>query len=205
MEERVDLAECIGIFREEERPIAHRLFQNETLTGEQAEKLEFCEVTFRHCRFLSCDFSGAYFEKTVFEDCDLSNCDLSGSYWRESTLCNVKAQGTKLVDAMLRKCRISACRMDYANLQQAALEDTRVEDTSFVSAFWSEMKLKRVVLERNRFESTDFFKTSLRGMDVSGCELIKPLLSEDLRELRGAKMSALQAVEVAAMMGIIVV
>lgn len=99
---------------------------------------------------------------------------------------------------------IKQSKFDYANFTQAFWENTVIEDTSFVSAFISETKLKGIVLERNKFDSTDFFKTSLKGMDFTSCELQGILLSEDMREIKGAKMNIFQAAEIARMIGIII-
>lgn len=189
----------------EETPIENRHFKGEEINGLLCEKVEMTGCTFISCRLLSCDFSKAYFDRVSFENCSLANSDFSHSFWKDSELKDCGAQGIKLTDAVLRRCILCGCRLDYAGFQQALMEDTLLEDCSFVSALLGETKMKKVRFVRDRFESTDFFRTSFRGIDLSTCELAGPILSEDFRELKGARLNAFQALEIVKLMGIEVV
>lgn len=205
MEEITGLEQHIKEALETELPLEHKLFKGEEIEGVYVGRVEFRFVRFENCRILSCDFMKAYFEQVEFYNCDCSNSDFSESYWRESGIVGTKGQGAKFTDAVFRNTKIRESKLDYANFGQAFMENLVVEDCSFVSAFLSELKLKRTVFVRNKFESTDFYKTSLKGMDLSTCELEGPLLSDDFREIKGAKLSPEQAVNVAKMLGIVVV
>ena len=52
------------------------------------------------------------------------------------------------------------------------------------------------------FTGVDFFRTSLKGCDLSSCTLDRIALSETCAELKGAKIDASQAPVVARILGI---
>lgn len=190
---------------DEENFLQNKIYRGEELEGFFGGKLEAQNVVFENCRFLCCDFTKAYFSKVQFLNCDCSNSDFSDSYWSNSIVSRTKAQGAKFTNGVLKKTHFEFCKLDYANFGQAVLEDTSMVSCSFISAFLSELKLKRSSFHQNRFESTDFFKTSLKGVDLSDCELEGVLLSENFWEIKGAKLNALQAVEIAKLLGIHIV
>lgn len=205
MDSVVGLEEILQYAVREETPVEYKHFRGEELNGTLCEKVEMIGCTFQNCRLLSCDFSKAYLDRVSFVNCSLANSDFSHSFWKDSGIKDCGAQGMKLTDAALRKCSLCGCKLDYASFQQAQLVDTIVEQCSLVSAFLGETILKKVRFDRVRFESTDFYRTSFKGIDLSTCELIGPILSEDLSELKGAKLNALQALEIVRLMGIGVV
>ena len=55
------------------------------------------------------------------------------------------------------------------------------------------------------FTHVDFFKSELKGIDLSDCILDKITLSETCKELRGAKIHSSQAAVVATILGIEVI
>lgn len=205
LEEAEGLANHIYEAMEQESVIGEKLYREESLNRICGEKVEFSRVCFRNCRFDACNFAGAVFFDTVFENCDISNCDFSGSYWKGADILTCKAQGSKFCNATWKNSNIKDSKFDYANFTQAFWENAVIEDTSFVSAFISEAKFKKLVLERNKFDSTDFFKTSLKGIDFTTCELQGILMSEDLREIKGAKLNLFQAAEIARLIGVVIV
>lgn len=199
------LRQQIGIMLEEETVMRQKWYKNEELENLDAERAEFFRVRFQNCRFWECSFVKASFVNAEFIGCDFSNCDFSHSYWKETRIDTCKAQGTKFCGSVWKDSKIENTNLDYANYNGAAMEKTEAVMCSFTSASLSEMKLKNAVFDRDKFDSTDFYKTLLKGIDLSGCELSHILLSDDFREVKGARLSALQAVEIAKMLGITVV
>ena len=80
--------------------------------------------------------------------------------------------------------------MQECNLQRAYLSQCRLQKTQ-----WTHCDLRLANL----------FQTSLKGMDLSTCELEGFLVSDTFAELAGAKISALQALEVVRLLGLEVV
>jgi uncharacterized protein YjbI with pentapeptide repeats len=64
-----------------------------------------------------------------------------------------------------------------------------------IESSFAESKIKKIKLIKLIFSGTDFFKTSLRGIDLSDCIIDGIKISADLFELKGAKISAEQAIE----------
>lgn len=190
---------------EQEERLENLVFQGEELEGLYAEKVEFSRVRFENCRFSHCDFSGVALWDVEFHNCDLSNCDLERSYWKRCLLKCCKAQGTDWKDASFHESVLEDSKLDYANFSRCLMDQVTMRQCSCVSTSISEVKWKKVMLQENRFISTDFFKTSLNGMDLSTCELSQLMLSDDLRELRGAKIDAFQAAEFVRLLGMVIV
>lgn len=65
-----------------------------------------------------------------------------------------------------------------------------------------EMKLKKVSWPECRLSGAEFFRTSLKGIDLSGCAIDGLVVSENLSELKGAKISPEQGMDVARIAGL---
>ena len=48
----------------------------------------------------------------------------------------------------------------------------------------------------------DFFKTPLKGIDLSACEIGGIMVSDTYKELQGVKISPLQAVDIVHLLGV---
>ena len=95
--------------------------------------------------------------------------------------------------------------MDYANFTGAFLEDVLIAEGRFRYAIFSEMRLKKTVFEHNDLSGAEFFRTMLRGVDLSGCEISGIVVSDSMAELKGVKIAAYQAVQIAEMLGMKIV
>ena len=189
----------------QEERLENLVFQGEELEYVDADKVEFSRVRFENCRFNSCNFSRAALWNVEFVNCDVSNCNFESSYWKHCSLKCCKAQGADWKEASLHLCVMEDSKLDYASFNRCLMEQVTIRRCSCVSTAISEAKWKKVLLQENRFYSTDFFKTSLAGVDLSTCELSQLLLSDDLRELRGAKIDAFQAPEFVRLLGMVIV
>ena len=78
----------------------------------------------------------------------------------------------------------------------------RLENALFREAAFPEVKLKKTRLHGLDLTRGDFFHTPLKGMDLSDCELAGLMVSETFSELKGAKVSYGQAVDIAALLGV---
>lgn len=202
---RIDLTDVLDQARAENDYLAEF-----TLTGASGEELDFShvefeDVTFSGCRLSACDFSAASFSSVTFQDCDLSNCRFAGSYWKASAFEGTKAIGCDFTKSMIVRTRWAKTLLRYANLYE-----TRWDDCALSSCDLSEACLAAVRFKKTRFSDcmlvrAELVRTSLDGIDLSTCDISGIVLSETRAELRGAKVSALQAVELARLMGIEIV
>lgn len=67
------------------------------------------------------------------------------------------------------------------------------------------MTIKKTVFSEVNFTGADFFKTKLSGIDFSDCEIAGIMVSDSYKELKGLKINAFQASEIAAMLGVKIV
>ena len=74
----------------------------------------------------------------------------------------------------------------------------------FSSADMSEMELRAITLDDDRFTGTSFFRTKLTGLDLTSCQLKGFIVSGAMGEVFGAKLSLYQAAALAQRLGIII-
>lgn len=177
-------------------------FANEVFTGLDLYKQDLEQMTFDHCRFVECDFTKAGFYECRFVGCDFSNLPFRESYWKQCTVTGCKGDGADFSMAVLRLGEIRDSSLCYANFFEAALEEMLFQDTRCRSAGFQKVKWKKVRLEKVVLSGAEFFRTSLKGVDLSDCEIDGITLSESLAELKGAKIGAHQAVDIARLAGV---
>lgn len=95
----------------------------------------------------------------------------------------------------------SSC-FDYANFSKSQWDSAVISGCSFKESFWSEVRFKKLRLEKAVFSGADFFKTSLKDVDLSDCKIDGIMVSETFKELRGAKINFVQCSEIARLLGI---
>ncbi len=203
-EEAIALEEALALACAYEEAVEGYAF-----TGGNAAQQELSKAEVRMCRFARCCFSGARFENAWLQDAVLEGCDLSGAVF---------------TDATLRRVCFRGCKLSGANFSGAFLEDVRFEGSVAQGAVFSEASFKNVLFEQSdlsgagfgairknsRFrlegcclERADFLHTSLAGQDLTACSIGGASFS-GAQELRGAKVTMLQACELARLLGVII-
>ncbi len=199
------LKEQIFLAVEEEKPIEGMQFEGEWMEEMDISRMEFDQVTFTKCRFISCDFLAASFYDVMFINCEFSNCNFKESYWKRVTIKDCKADGSKFGRSSFRELHITGSTFCYANCIQTLWENCRIEESDFKESFLSEVKWKKPVLSKVNFANADFFKTPLKGIDLSDCNIDHIMMSDQYKEIAGAKINMFQAVELAKLLGVKVV
>ena len=83
------------------------------------------------------------------------------------------------------------------NFTNVSWENSEIRDSDFQEAFMSKVKFKKIKLFKMNLSGVDFFNTTLKNIDLSNC-LIKGISISDTHfELKGAKMSITQMVDIA--------
>lgn len=177
-------------------------FSSETLIDFDAEKLDFDHVVFEKCRFVNCNFSHASFLHCTFQSCDFSNCHFDDSYWRESEIKGSKANGAVFEHATLRMLTISDSPCRYINMSRSLLDRCKLVNCDFRESAFSEVRIQKSQFDSIDFSRSDFFKTSLKGVNLSTCKIEGILVSDHFQELRGLEISAEQAPYIAAFLGV---
>lgn len=203
METGLPLEEALAVAAAYEEPVYGCAFAGGSAAGHRLEKTEYKACIFRNCRFTGASLAGAWFQNTVFENCDLS--------------------GAKLPEATLQKVCLRGCKLSGVNLAAAALLDVTVEDCVAQGAVFSEAVFKNVLFCKDdlrgavfeqikrrsvfRFQGcclvqAEFLHTSLNGQDLTTCDIEGAGFSGE-GELRGAKVTPVQACELARLLGVV--
>ncbi len=203
-EDAFSLEQVLGPAQALEQPVREFRFTGGSAAGMALEKTEYRACVFKGCRFTGAVLAGAWFQNVLLEDCDLS--------------------GASLIDATLQKVCFARCKLTGANLAGAALSDVSFEDCVAPDAVFSETRLKNVLFARTdlsgaafwdvrprsvfrldacRLQRAEFLHTSLSGQDLTECDLAGASFS-DGSELRGAHVTALQACELAKLLGVVI-
>jgi uncharacterized protein YjbI with pentapeptide repeats len=91
----------------------------------------------------------------------------------------------------------------YANLGEVTMEGVALVRCDLREAFVNEVKLrKRTRLDHCSLVRADLFRTMLKGVDLSTCDIAGIAVSDTRQELRGAIICAEQAVDVVGMLGL---
>ncbi len=164
----------------------------------------FRKVIFQNCRFVRPIFVRSEFVEVQFSDCDLSGGDFTESYWDHSTATAVKGVGIRLSDGYLVDTTFTDCIMRYGDLSRCKWKGGAMIGCDLREGFMNECKLIRFAFRTCDLTRAELRRTFLSGMDLADSSLDGVVLSDNLSELRGAKIDALQAVGIARRLGIIV-
>lgn len=144
---------------------------------------EIADVVFRNCDFSNADLSGCSYHRVRFVDCRLSGANFSETTAHHLSLERCKGEWLNSSFSRLRMVRFADCR-----LSGSSFSDCRLERCEFVACDLSE---------------TEFFGTRLRGLSFAD-SVIRGLRVREVEsfELNGLKVNALQAVELARLLGL---
>lgn len=175
-------------------------------TGEEAGsgtfKVDFRQTSFTSCRFSGCDFSGSSFLHTTFTNCDFSNCRFNDCYFNACTMDGCKGDGCDFSRSSFLCVRLEKGSYCYGNFSNTLWKDSALSLAKFNMAFFSESRLKKTTFDQVNLTHAEFFHTPLKGVDLSGSIIEGITVSETFSELRGLKIDASQALDIALLVGI---
>lgn len=202
MSERMGSDELIAVFSEGDGYASRALVEDVELAYECADGATFEHMVFRDCLFEQIDFRDCTFRDVRFEGCRLIGCTMDKAWLNRVDLRDCSAPGLSLLQARLAQVGVRASDLSYANLSEASIDHLTVHDCKLREAAMQRAKLKHVRLDKTDLTRLDVFGTPLCGIDVSTCAFSAPVLSGDYRELRGAQVSAEQAMDIALLLGV---
>lgn len=115
---------------------------------------------------------------SVFEPSKFAACDFRQSFFSDVIFDNCDFSNTRFVE------------MSHCDMTESSISDT-------VHKNWNASECL--------FMGTNFFRTKLKNFDFTSCELENIIISDTLEEIRGAKITATQALEAARLLGMKVV
>ena len=90
------------------------------------------------------------------------------------------------------------------NLDASRMSYVRIKDTNLEESSLSKCGLDNLDLHQVKFAGASFFKTALKGVDMSDCDMDRIIISDGKEELRGAVLNMSQAIVCAKRMGIVI-
>lgn len=196
-----NMQEYINGLEEDEEVKNIHLVNNEAEMEDYYRK-EFSGSMIEKSQFLNCNFEKSSFVDMIFDQCDFSNSNFSGCYWNRCEFRRCKYMGSDFHMASMKHMKIIDCNMQYVNFNGAYLEQVLMDESDLTDAFLSEVKYKKWEAIETKFIGTNFFHTTLRKFDFSQCELAEPIVSDTMNELRGIKITPVQALEIAKLLEI---
>lgn len=201
LEEIADIHPSIDLYKQEGITIENKLIS-------KLEEIDFNaeDVEFEKCIFKDCKITGT-FEKAVFHDVIFENCDFSNCLFREGSFIRVEIRNSKFVGCDFSDSRVYHLMsretiFRYANFSSASLEEVLFEKCDLSNSSCTECKLKNTYFELSKLIQTQFFKTKLKGIDISTCEISGIITT--FEDIKGLTVNNFQAIELSKLLGIII-
>jgi uncharacterized protein YjbI with pentapeptide repeats len=181
---------------------AARELRRTDLSGQKAEAPSFAEVVFDKTRL-----SGTEFSKPRLQDCRLRSADLSAARWEHVRLRRVEIVDSRLLGADwtesdLEDVLFRSCTLDGILLAASRWRSVRLENCSLKNAVLENAELPGAVFLDCDLAGADLRGALLAGADFRGSKLGG--LQAGPKEMKGAIVDSLQAVQVAAILGVVV-
>ena len=173
--ENIDL---INMDRDED--IEHCKFSNIKMQNGEIENATFRDVVFENC-----DFSNTKFIDNTFIRCEFNNCKLSGCDMTENRLYNVTVIETNA---------------SYINLAMASIENVLFKDSNLRNSYFQETTAKNIYCENADLTQAQFFKTSLRNVDLSNSIIEGIAITID--DIKGAIIDQSQSIDLLYILGV---
>lgn len=173
--------------------------------GQNHYKLDVGASIFERSKFIDCDFEKASFVDVIFHNCDFSNSHFVKAYFNRCEFRNCKCLGTVFNEAVMKHTKMIDSMLKYASLNDAKFEHVEMAHCDMTESSVSETAHKNWNANECLFIGTNFFHTKLKGFDFTSCELENIIISDTLEEIRGVKITAIQALEAARLLGMKVV
>lgn len=90
-------------------------------------------------------------------------------------------------------------------IEQKVFEHEQISKTNAKKITFQRIQFLKCRLPDNDFEGADFFKTKLKGIDLSDCMISGLMVSDTYAELAGVKVNIYQAAELAKLLKIQIV
>ncbi len=216
LEKGIALEEALSMASSDESSVTEYHFE-----GGSAAEWDLNKSEYRSCVFSACRLTGAHLEKAWLRDVVFERCELSGVRLVESTLHRVRfvdcklsgvnLAGAALQDVCFQNCTADGMILSESGLKNVCFRDCKLQEASFSAlhkkavfeASFSALHKKAVFsFERCDLRAVDFFHTPLKDVDLTSSDIDGIRLEGS--ELRGAVVTALQACELAKLLGVVI-
>ncbi len=199
-----DAPGLIEAAREEEGEIFRRQFAGIFLSRIDGSYVSFQQTVFQNCKFLGCSFDRGSFTDVKFINCDFSNSSMNDIYFKSCAFENCKARGTDFYGSNFRHVSIENCNFRDAGMDAVRMSYVKAYHTDFTEASMSKCNITNVDWKDDCFKNVSFFKTWLRNIDFTECDISGIVISDAKDELREVIVNLEQAIVLAKRLGIVI-
>ena len=175
--------------------------------GEMAElsgkTLDVRGCAFERCRFGDNDFKRVSFVDCTFDKCEWSNARLVNAAFQRVRLRNCRMTGLEIMQGALMNVSFDGCMLDYVSFAECKLDRVVFSECRLRESLWSEVRLLKTRFDHSDLERAQWARTPLAGLDMTTCRIGGWSIS--LYDLRGAKVTAAQVIELAGLLGVEIV
>lgn len=202
----IDLYDLFGSedgFDPDETAAENAFFDGQDISYTEVSGAELRGCVLRRCNLRGIRWTHASFTDVIFENCDLSNARFYEGYFQRVQFVGCKMVGMDAVDARLRNVAFDAGILRMLNLSGAKLTGVRFTGCDLnESALRMLQEMKRVSFDCCDLTRAELAGTKLKGIDLTTCRLEGVQLT-GAPELRGAYVSSEQAIQLSALLGVI--
>lgn len=203
LQEGINLAVAVNDALAEDRDVSGYRFTDNELEEVGGKNIEFSCCVFEHCRFDELDFRRISFSDCVFIKCELSNVRLENAVFQRVSMQNCRMTGMELLSAALMSTHFENCMMDYLSLSESKLDRVLFSDCRLRESLWGDVKMPKVQFVQADLSRAQWIRTPLNGIDISSCSIEGWNIS--LFDLKGAKVTAAQVIELSGLLGVEIV
>ncbi len=160
--------------------IKRAIINNTEIINSNLEKNTFIDIQFNNC-----NFSNTSFDNCSFIRCEFNNCKLTGCNFIENGLYDVGFIDTN---------------MNYTNISMSSMRNMLFKNTMLRNSCFNENETKNIILKEADLTRVQFFKTSLKAVDLSGS--IIEGIAVSLEDIKGAIINEFQSLDLIYLLGI---
>ncbi|MEG1471625.1 MAG: pentapeptide repeat-containing protein [Clostridia bacterium] len=164
--------------------------------------LEFSGCVFEHCIFEPQSVKRISFVDCVFQKCELSNAKFDNATFQRTYFDNCRMTGVEFTRGTMMNVAFVECMLDYLSVAETKLDRVSFSDCRMRQSLWSSVKLQKATFQNADLIQTQWMRTSLAGLDMTSCEIEGWTI--DLFDLRGLTVTAVQAVQLSGLLGIVI-
>jgi len=202
----LDLYDLFGAedgFDLEDTAAENAYFEGQDISYTEGRGAELRSCVLKRCNLRGIRWTRASFTDVIFENCDLSNARFYEGYFQRVQFIGCKMMGADAVDARLRNVAFDDSILRMLNLSGAKLTCVRFKDCDLSEAALRMLQeMKRVGFDRCDLTRAELAGTKLKGIDLTSCKL-EGIQLTGAPELRGAYVSSEQAIQLSALLGVI--
>ncbi|WP_313890865.1 pentapeptide repeat-containing protein [Psychrobacillus sp.] len=170
--------------------------------NEAIDRARLSRMSLKNCKFNNTNFSHIDITDVVFENCDFSNAILRSSSIHRVTFKNCKLLGVDFTESRFGNVLFDNSILNLTGFGNSKLEKVVFQEASLVNSDFYDCKFKNIEFNLCNINSANFEQTPLKGIDISNSTF--EALTVSLEDLKGCKVNSNQAIQFAALLGLII-